>query len=103
MVEPVPVRVLWIGAGFMLWSTTLTSLYAIQAIGCAYDWSPIFLRVVLGIVFVAHLVAIGLLIANAPRKPDRSFLVSVTIFTLWAALISTVLTFGPALVLSTCI
>jgi hypothetical protein len=101
--EPVPARMLWLVAGFTLWSTAFIALYTIQALGCAFDWPPVLHRGLLGVVFAGHLVAIALLIVKAPRGPEQAFLSTVTLFTLWAALVSTVLTYGPALALTACL
>jgi hypothetical protein len=101
--EPVPVHMLWLAAGFVLWSSAFIALYGIQAVGCAYDWPLVLHRAALGLVLVAHLAALGLLIAKAPRERERQFLADVTVWTLWAALAATVLTYSPALALTACL
>jgi hypothetical protein len=103
MTEPVPARMLWLVAGFTVWASAFIALYTIQALGCAFDWPFAVHRGVLGAVFAAHLAAIAWLIAKAPREPGREFLSAVTHFTLWAALVSTVVTYGPALLLRACL
>jgi hypothetical protein len=103
MTEPVPVRMLWLVAGFTLWSTAFIALYTIQALGCAYGWSLLFHRGLLFAVLGLHLAAIAWLIVRAPRDGERRFLSDVTVFTLWAALVATVVTYGPALFLTACL
>lgn len=103
MTEPVPARMLWLVAGFTLWATAFIALYTIQAVGCAFAWPDLLHRGALGVALAVHLLAIGGLIVKAPRGPERRFLASVTLFTLWAALVATVVTYGPALVLTICI
>jgi hypothetical protein len=103
MTEPVPARMLWLVTGFTVWATAFIALYTIQAVGCAFEWPFAVHRGVLGAVLAAHLAVIAWLIAKAPRDPGREFLSTVAVFTLWAALVSTVVTYGPALLLRACL
>jgi hypothetical protein len=106
-----PRRLWWLAVGFTIWCLALVILYALHAIGCAFGWPSGPLRVSLMIVLVLHLVAIGWLwryraaAVNRDPGPERisTFLHIVVIWTLIAALVATVITFAPALLLSTCI
>ena len=105
-----PRRLWWLAVGFTIWCLALAILYALHAIGCAFGWPAGALRLSLTIVLLAHLVAIGWLWryrAAARRDPGpeqiSTFLHTVVIWTLIAALAATVITFGPALLLTTCI
>ena len=105
-----PRRLWWLAVGFTIWCLALAILYALHAIGCAFGWPTGALRLTLAIVLLAHLVAIGWLWryrAAARRDPGPeqigAFLHTVVIWTLIAALAATVITFGPALLLTTCI
>jgi hypothetical protein len=110
-VRPVPSRRLWwLGAGFGVWCSALVFLYAVQAVGCVFDWPTGSLRVTLVVVFLAHVVAVGWMWRNAARaapdtalSPTGSFLHAAIAWTVIAAFVATVLTFGPPLFLSTCI
>ena len=105
-----PRRMWWLAAGFTVWCLALVILYALHAIGCAFGWAAGPLRVTLAIVLLLHLIAIGWLwryraAARRDPGPERisSFMHTVVIWTLIAALAATVITFGPALLLTTCV
>ncbi|HEY2606235.1 hypothetical protein P0D88_13235 [Paraburkholderia sp. RL18-103-BIB-C] len=105
-----PRRLWWLAVGFTIWCVALVILYALHAIGCAFGWSTGPLRMSLALVLLVHLVAIGWLwryraAANRDPGPERisTFMHTVVIWTLIAALVATVITFGPALLLTTCI
>jgi len=108
---PVPPRRLWwLVAGFGVWCSALVFLYAVHAIGCAFSWPAGALRLALALVLLAHLIAIGWMWrdhwAGSPTPgfgPTGTFLHAVIAWTLIAALVTTVLTLGPALALATCI
>jgi hypothetical protein len=109
--RPVPPRRLWwLLAGFGVWCSALVFLYAVHAIGCAFAWPAGALRLTLALVLLAHLIVIGWMWrdrwANS-RDPDfgptATFLHIVIAWTLIAALVTTVLTLGPALALATCV
>jgi hypothetical protein len=107
---PVPSRRLWwLAAGFVVWCSALVFVYAIHAIGCAFGWSPGPLRLALALVILAHLVAICWMwrdLASAGAAPRSSetgtFLRTVGIWSLLAALAAIVLTLAPVLLLKTC-
>ena len=109
--RPVPPRRLWwLVAGFGVWCSALVFLYAVHAIGCAFAWPAGALRLALAIVLLLHLIAIGLMwrdrraaSSDPGFEPTGTFLHTVTVWTLIAAGITTVLTLGPALALATCV
>lgn len=109
-----PRRLWWLAVGFTIWCLALVILYALHAIGCAFGWPGGPLRLSLAIVLALHLIAIGWLWrywatagtrASREPGPERigAFLHTVVVWTLIAALAATVITFGPALLLTTCI
>ncbi len=109
--RPVPPRHLWwLAAGFAVWCSALVALYALHAIGCAFAWSAGSLRVGLAVVLLAHLILMGWMwrdIARAGPDPvfgsTGTFLHWAVIGTLITALVATAITFGPPLLLATCI
>jgi heme A synthase len=102
MTEPAPPRLLWLASGFVVWSSAFLALYGLQALGCAYRWPDLVHRGALFALFAAHLVAIGLILRQVRRRPKARFLDTVTLWALWAALVSTVLNYAPALALTAC-
>ena len=105
-----PRRLWWLAAGFALWCVALAVLYALHAIGCAFGWPAGPLRVSLAVVLLLHVLAIGWLwryraATSHDSGPERiaRFLQTVVIWTLIGALIATLITFGPALLLTTCV
>jgi hypothetical protein len=107
--RPVPPRRLWwLLAGFGVWCSALVFLYAVHAIGCAFAWPAGALRLALALVLLAHVIVIGWMWRwAASRDPDfgptGTFLHVVIAWTLIAALVTTVLTLGPALALAICV
>jgi len=98
----------WLAAGFGAWCSALVILYALHGIGCAFAWSAGSLRLSLVIVLLAHLIVIGWMwrdhaAASPDSGPTGTFLHTVFIWTLIAALAASLLTFGPMLVLATCV
>ena len=108
---PVPPRRLWwLVAGFGVWCSALVLLYAVHAIGCAFAWPAGALRLALALVLLAHLIVIGWMwrdrwaaSADPGVDPTGTFLHTVIVWTLIAALVTTILTLGPALALATCV
>ncbi|MGH6930865.1 MAG: hypothetical protein ACREEE_00370, partial [Dongiaceae bacterium] len=79
------------------------------AIGCAFAWSADSLRLGLASVLLAHLIVLGWMwrdIALAGPDPafgpTGAFLLSAVTWTLIAALVASVLTLGPPLLLTIC-
>jgi len=109
--RPVPPRRLWwLAAGFAVWCSALVALYALHAIGCAFAWSSGSLRLGLAVVLFAHLIVISWMwrdITRAGTDPDfgptGTFLHWTVTLTLITALVATAITFGPPLLLATCI
>lgn len=107
----VPPSRLWLLAlGYGIWCSALVMLYALHALGCAFAWPPGALRIVLALVFLAHLAAIGgLWRAYARRSADAaygatgSFFHELALWTLATAFVATIITLGPTLVLVTCV
>jgi hypothetical protein len=107
---PVPPRRLWwLVAGFGVWCSALVFLYAVHAIGCAFAWPAGALRLALAVVLLVHLIALAWMWRDHwAAGPDPSvdstdtFLHTVIVWTLIAALVTTVLTLGPTLALVTC-
>ena len=105
-----PQRLWWLAAGFGVWCSALATLYALHAIGCAFAWSAGPLRIGLAALLLAHLTVIGWLWRDlAAANPETgfgqtdTFLHAVIIWTLMAALITTILTLGPPLLLTICL
>lgn len=105
-----PRRLWWLAAGFAVWGSALVALYALHAIGCAFAWSVSSLRLGLAGVLFAHLIVMGWMwrdITRAGTDPDfgptRRFLHGAVTWTLIAALVASVLTLGPPLLLTICL
>jgi hypothetical protein len=109
--RPVPPRRLWwLAAGFTVWCSALVALYAIHGIGCTFGWSTDSLRLWLAAALLAHLIVLGLLWRDIARAgpdtdfgPTGAFLNWAVTGTLITALVATAITFGPPLLLATCI
>jgi len=109
--RPVPPRHLWwLTAGFAVWCSALITLYAIHGIGCAFAWSAGSLRLWLAVALLAHLVVLGWMWYSIPRVAPDSGFGPTSVFLYWAvagtlvtALVATAITFGPPLLLATCI
>ena len=106
---PVPPGRIWgLVAGFGVWCSAIVVLYSVHAIGCAFAWAAGPLRLGLAVVLLAHLIVIGWMwrdhaAASPDSGPTGTFLHTVFIWTLIAALAASLLTFGPMLVLATCV
>jgi hypothetical protein len=107
----VPPRLLWwLAAGFGVWCSALVFLYALHAIGCVFAWRPGTLRLTLALVFLAHVLVAAWIWRNAAKSvPDTAFgrtgnfLHTAVVWTAIAAVVATIVTFGPPLLLATCI
>jgi len=105
-----PARFWLLGLGFGLWCTAIVIIYALHALGCAFGWRTDLLRWSLGLVLLAHLLAIAwpwYCAVKTPADPTLgetgSFLRGAYIWTLGKAFVALVLTLGPVLLVSTCI
>jgi hypothetical protein len=109
--RPVPPRRLWwLVAGFGVWCSALVVAYALHAVGCAFGWSAGLLRLILALAIVAHLIVLGWMWRDRAAErskpgfgPTSTFLQTVEIWTLIAAVVATVLLLGLALALTTCL
>ena len=109
--RPVPPRRLWwLVAGFGVWCSALVVAYALHAVGCAFGWSAGSLRLGLVLVIVAHLAVLGWMWrdrAGANSEPGfgptGTFLRTLTIWTLIAAVVATVPLLGLTIALATCL
>jgi len=88
----------------------LVALYAIHGFGCAFVWSAGSLRLWLAVALLAHLMVLGWMWYGISRVapdfgfgPSGVFLYWAAMGTLITALVATAITFGPPLLLATCI
>ena len=95
--------------GFGVWASALVIVYVLHSVGCTFGWSTGALRLSLTLTILVHLALIGALwrtYARTGPAPDLghtdSFLRWVTIGTLVAAFVTTIVTLGPALFLTMC-
>jgi hypothetical protein len=105
-----PRRLWWLLAGFAVWCSAIAALYGLHAIGCAFGWSAGQLRLGLSAALLAHVVPIGLMWlylaradSNAAFGGTASFLHLVSLWTVIAAFVAALFTFGPPLLLTTCL
>lgn len=116
--EKVPAsRLMWLLAGFIVWSIAFVALYSILSVGCAFGWD----RTFLGPVSVQRAVLVALLavslaagwwvvrIAAERRRAAggaglvlRPFMETAAWMGAWAALVSTLFSLGPVLFLTAC-
>jgi hypothetical protein len=103
-----PGQLWWLAAGFAVWCSSLAVLYAMQAIGCAFAWSTLPLRLSLGAVFLLHLAVIAWMWRSRDADtgfgfdPTEAFLRRAIVWTTAAAFITTIVTLGPPLLLTVC-
>jgi hypothetical protein len=106
--RPAPRAVLWLAAGFGIWSSAFVSLYSLQGLGCGLGWPAGVLRTVLALVLLAHLGLLALLVLRFLRARRRgwrkqgAFLGPVALWAAWAGLVAMVGTLAPGLVLTAC-
>ena len=101
-------------AGFVIWSSAFVTLYGALSVGCAFGWEAISfgpvsaLRALLIALWLAHLAALGALWwvcrARARRagKTD-AFLGWSALHATWAAVVVTIVNYGPILGLTLCL
>lgn len=93
---------LWLIAGFTVWSIGFGVLYGLQALGCAYGWSNH--RMWLIIAYGATLLPLAWLAMQRPNKAGEGE-TSLSKSALWAnraAFVAGVLTFLPVTFASLC-
>lgn len=112
-------RLVWIVAGFLVWSAAFVALYSMQAIGCRFGWDEMVVaggigggvslhRVVLVVLFAISLAAAWTVVALARKRregasgPLSSFMEVVAWLAALAALVSTAISLGPVLFLTAC-
>ncbi len=97
-----PAHLLWLVAGFGLWSSALVLIYAFHAVGCAYGLAPTGLRLGIGLLTVGHAAVLVLLVRGLDRRSPPGALGAVARWTMAAALVATIVTFAPLVTLTTC-
>jgi len=99
--------VLWLAAGFTLWSVAFVALYALQGLGCAYDWPEALHRGLLIAGFAVTLLAHGGLVMLARRQNASAgvanFVFEIGWLTSLAALVAAGLVYAPILFTSLCV
>lgn len=101
-------------AGFVIWSSAFVVLYGALSVGCAFGWDaapfgPVSaLRAVLIALWLAHLAALGALWwlcrARARRAGESdAFLGWAALHATWAAVVVTIVNYGPILGLTLCL
>ena len=103
-----PRRLWWLAAGFGVWGSALILLYGLHAIGCAFAWPTGVLKLSLAMVLAVHGAVLvwmwGRLRSGDDAGPPTSgFLQTVFLWSVYAALAATVLTFVPPLFLTACV
>jgi hypothetical protein len=94
---PHSASLLLVPAGFAIWAVAFSLLYAAQAVGCAFGWSPGIHRTVLLLIWAVHVAAVAALLVYCVRLPRgrsddmRGFLRATSIGCTIAALAATVL------------
>ena len=99
-----------LAAGFVIWSSAFVALYAMLSVGCRFGWHDIELaagisvqRAQLVAIFLLHLAAVtALVLALRGHGPAAPFLPRASFLAALAALGSTLFSFAPVFVLSTC-
>lgn len=109
MHPPRAAYLLWFVAGFVAWASAFVFLYAFHALGCAFGWSDGVLRLGLALILLVHLIVIGwmwLHLSRAHPELDShstgAFMHKVVVWATIAAFVTTVLSLGPALLLTAC-
>jgi hypothetical protein len=96
------VKILVLLAGFALWAIAFVTLYALQALGCAYDWPNH--RLILGVVAAAFVIGMAWLAWQTPHWVEGSTTIGLAArWTNIAAVVASILMFFPALFVSICI
>ena len=78
-VHPVSAQRLWLLVlGFGVWCSALITVYVLHSVGCTFAWSAETIRLSLGLAILAHLVLIGVAMAQLRNdacrpgaRPDR--------------------------------
>ena len=108
---------LWLCAGFAVWSVAFLTLYAVMSVGCERGWTEVQVagalslqRLVLVIVFGVSALACAAVAWLAMKRraemradETQQLLSGAAALAAIAALVATVVTLGPALVLTSCV
>ena len=101
-----PRRLLLLAAGFILRAGAFLTLYGVNAVGCAFAWPHPLQRGILVTLLALHIAALGWLAWYCWRRRRAQgrarFLEHVGFGATISALVATLLTFAPSLVLSLC-
>lgn len=103
------IRQLWpVLIGFVLWGVAFNALYALQFLGCHFDWAPAAHRVALIAAYAAFVAMLaGILafqFALVRRRAEAATLVDqIGLGATTAALAATTFNFAPALLASACL
>jgi uncharacterized membrane protein (DUF485 family) len=112
-------RMLWLIAGFTLWSVTFLGLYMVLTLGCAFGWHESALigpltvqRTVLVALFALAVAVAGLMVVRARERARGAasssddelgrFFHPVVFWVTLSAFAATVATYVPVLALTTC-
>jgi hypothetical protein len=98
-------RLLSLVTGFLWWAGAFLTLYAVNALGCAFAWPPTFQRTVLLVLSLSYLTALVGLTWRRWRQrqaEEFDFVASVGYGTAAAALAATACTLAPAVALTLC-
>lgn len=110
-----PPALLWFVAGYIVWSVAFVALYAVQALGCKWGWhlrqvGPVSLQhLVLGAIFAGHVAVITVLSLIAWRwwrskgDDEGRFIRASAVALSVSALVATIWTGLPAVVLAACV
>ena len=90
-------------AGFTLWAIAFVTLYALQALGCVWNWPETLHRMVLGLVWLMTLLALGLAMVLQMNRSDGSALAVAGLWSTVAAALATTVIFAPLLFVSLCV
>ncbi len=100
-------------AGFVVWTGAFVGLYALQAVGCRFDWGAVALgptdlhRALLIVGFILTMAAQGGVVvalrATMPGPEPSPFMARVGLWASIAALVASCLIYAPVLFASTCI
>lgn len=104
-----PAQLLWLVAGFIVWSSAFVALYAVNAIGCAFGWAEWAQRVtLLGLLLLHAAILVWMLVHLRHKLSDvgtgqaRLFFQMGLALTL-VALVSTIAVFVPSAFATLCI
>jgi len=103
-----PRRLWWLAAGFGVWGSALILLYGLHAIGCAFGWPTGVLKLSMAALLAIHGAGLAWMVIRLRSGDDAGrlasgFLQAVFLWSVYAALAATFLTFVPPLFLTACV